>query len=99
MLDLPKFTASKRTIDAAIKGYKHINMVALKKIKSGGLLFTFSCSGLVDMELFRKIVFYAAKDAGRDVRIVRPLSADLNHALSIYHRENEYLKGLMLYVV
>ncbi len=99
VLDPPKFTASKRTVDAAIKGYKHINMVALRKIKSGGLLFTFSCSGLVDMELFRKIVFYAAKDAGRDVRIVKPLSADLDHALSIYHRENEYLKGLMLYVV
>ncbi len=99
VLDPPKFTASKRTVDAAVKGYKHINMVALKKIKSGGLLFTFSCSGLVDMELFRKIIFYAAKDAGRDVRIVRPLSADLDHALSIYHRENEYLKGLMLYVV
>jgi len=99
VLDPPKFTASKRTVDAAIKGYKHINMTALRKIKSGGLLFTFSCSGLVDMELFRKIMFYAAKDAGRDVRIVRPLSADLDHALSIYHRENEYLKGLMLYVV
>ncbi len=99
ILDPPKFTASKRTVDAAIKGYKHINMTALRKIRSGGLLFTFSCSGLVDMELFRKIVFYAAKDAGRDVRVVKQLSADLDHALSIYHRENEYLKGLMLYVV
>ena len=99
ILDPPKFTASKRTVNAAIKGYKHINMTALKKIKSGGLLFTFSCSGLVDMELFRKIIFYAAKDAGRDVRIVRPLHADVDHGLSIYHRENEYLKGLMLYVV
>ena len=99
ILDPPKFTASKRTVNAAIKGYKHINMTALKKIKSGGLLFTFSCSGLIDMELFRKIIFYAAKDAGRDVRIVRPLHADLDHSLSVYHRENEYLKGLMLYVV
>ncbi len=99
ILDPPKFTASKRTVDAAIKGYKHINMTAMRKIKSGGLLFTFSCSGLVDMELFRKIIFYAAKDAGRDVRVVRPLSADIDHALSIYHRENEYLKGLMLYVL
>jgi len=99
ILDPPKFTASKRTVDAAIKGYKHINMTALRKIRSGGLLFTFSCSGLVDMELFRKIIFYAAKDAGRDVRVVKQLSADLDHALSIYHRENEYLKGLMLYVV
>ncbi|MBN2164361.1 MAG: class I SAM-dependent rRNA methyltransferase [Pontiellaceae bacterium] len=99
ILDPPKFTASKRTVNAAIKGYKHINMTALRKIKSGGLLFTFSCSGLVDMELFRKILFYAAKDAGRDVRVVRPLHADVDHALSIYHRENEYLKGLMLYVL
>ncbi|WP_372845098.1 class I SAM-dependent rRNA methyltransferase [Pontiella sp.] len=99
ILDPPKFTASKKTVNNAIKGYKHINMMALRKIKKGGLLFTFSCSGLVDAELFRKIVFYAAKDAGRDVRIVRALSADVDHALSVYHRENEYLKGLMLYVV
>ncbi len=98
ILDPPKFTASKKTLNNAIKGYKHINMVALRKIKPGGLLFTFSCSGLVDSELFRKIVFYAAKDAGRDVRIVKTLSADTDHALSVYHRENEYLKGLMLYV-
>ncbi len=98
VLDPPKFTASKRTVGAAIKGYKHINMLALRKIQPGGLLFTFSCSGLVDMELFRKIVFYAAKDAGRDARIVRALSADVDHCLSVYHRENEYLKGLMLYV-
>lgn len=98
ILDPPKFTASKKTLNNAIKGYKHINMVALRKIKPGGLLFTFSCSGLVDLELFRKIVFYAAKDAGRDVRIVKTLSADTDHALSVYHRENEYLKGLMLYV-
>jgi len=99
ILDPPKFTASKKTLNAAIKGYKHINMVAMRKIKPGGLLFTFSCSGLVDMELFRKIVFYAAKDAGRDVRIVRSLSADVDHCLSAYHRENEYLKGLMLCVL
>lgn len=62
------------------------------------MLFTFSCSGLVDLELFRKIVFYAAKDAGRDVRIIKTLSVDTDHVLSVYHRENEYLKGLMLYV-
>jgi 23S rRNA (cytosine1962-C5)-methyltransferase len=99
VLDPPKFTASKKTIPQAIKGYKNINMQALKKIKSGGLLFTFSCSGLVDLELFRKIIFYAAKDIGRDVRIVKTLSADVDHSLSVYHRENEYLKGLMLYVV
>jgi 23S rRNA (cytosine1962-C5)-methyltransferase len=99
ILDPPKFTASKRTVNAAIKGYKHINMTAIRKIKPGGLLFTFSCSGLIDMELFRKIIFYAAKDAGRDVRIVKPLSADLDHGLSVFHRENEYLKGLMLYVL
>jgi 23S rRNA (cytosine1962-C5)-methyltransferase len=98
ILDPPKFTASKKTVANAIKGYKHINRLAMQKIKPGGLLFTFSCSGLVDLELFRKIIFYAAKDAGRDVRIVRTLSADVDHALSVYHRENEYLKGLMLYV-
>jgi 23S rRNA (cytosine1962-C5)-methyltransferase len=99
ILDPPKFTASKKTITNAIKEYKHINMLAMRNIKPGGLLFTFSCSGVVDLELFRKIIFYAAKDAGRDVRIVRTLSADVDHVLSVYHRENEYLKGLMLCVL
>jgi 23S rRNA (cytosine1962-C5)-methyltransferase len=98
ILDPPKFTATKRTVDSAIKGYKHINLAALRKIRSGGLLFTFSCSGLIDGELFRKIIFYAAKDAGRAVRVVKSLAADLDHPASVYHRESDYLKGLMLYV-
>lgn len=98
ILDPPKFTATRRTVETAIKGYKHINMAALRRIRSGGLLFTFSCSGLIDTELFRKIIFYGAKDAGRSVRVVKSLSADLDHPASIYHRESEYLKGLMLYV-
>lgn len=99
VLDPPKFAASKRTLDAAVKGYKHINMLAMKRIAPGGLLFTFSCSGLVDMELFQKIAFYAAKDSGREVRVIQRLAAAADHALSIYHRENEYLKGLILHVV
>lgn len=99
VLDPPKFAASKRSLDAAIKGYKHINMLAMKRIAPGGLLCTFSCSGLVDMELFQKIAFYAAKDSGREVRVLQRLAADVDHALSIYHRENEYLKGLLLHVV
>ena len=98
VLDPPKFAASKRTLDAAIKGYKHINMLAMKRIAPGGLLFTFSCSGLVDMELFQKIAFYAAKDSGREIRVIQRLAADADHALSIYHRENEYLKGLLLHI-
>ncbi|MDD2236962.1 MAG: class I SAM-dependent rRNA methyltransferase [Kiritimatiellae bacterium] len=99
VLDPPKFAASKRTLDAAIKGYKHINMLAMKRIAPGGLLFTFSCSGLVDLELFQKIAFYAAKDSGREVRVLQRLAADVDHGLSIYHRENEYLKGLVLHIV
>ena len=70
----------------------------MRKIKKGGLLATFSCSQHIDRDLFQKIVFAAAVDAGRLVRIVQPLSQTADHPINIFHTETEYLKGLVLYV-
>jgi 23S rRNA (cytosine1962-C5)-methyltransferase len=70
----------------------------MQKIASGGLLFTYSCSQHISSDLFRKIVFGAASDAGREVRIVHQMSQAPDHPISIYHPEGEYLKGLVLHV-
>lgn len=98
ILDPPAFTKHQSTVDKATRGYKDINMKAIQKIKSGGLLFTYSCSQHISTDLFRKIVFGAAADVGRSVRIMSMMSQAPDHPINIYHPEGEYLKGLMLYV-
>jgi 23S rRNA (cytosine1962-C5)-methyltransferase len=98
ILDPPAFTKHISTVQKAARGYKEINLKALQKIAKGGLLFTFSCSQHISTDLFRKIVFGAAADAGRNVRIVRQLSQAPDHPVSIFHPEGEYLKGLVLHV-
>lgn len=98
VLDPPAFAKSKSTVDKAARGYKEINLSAFRKIKTGGLLATFSCSQHIDKELFRKIIFAAAADSGRSVRIIQQLTQPLDHPINIYHPEGEYLKGLLLYV-
>lgn len=98
VLDPPAFTKHISTVQKAARGYKEINLKAMQKIAKGGLLFTFSCSQHISTDLFRKIVFGAAADAGREVRIVAQLSQAADHPVSIYHPEGEYLKGLVLYV-
>lgn len=99
VLDPPAFAKNAHAIGQAAKGYKDINLQAFKRIAKGGLLFTFSCSQHISKDLFRKIVFSAAADAGRSVRIVHQLGQPLDHPINIFHPEGEYLKGLMLYVV
>jgi 23S rRNA (cytosine1962-C5)-methyltransferase len=99
VLDPPKFAASKGELPGALRGYKDINLHALKRLKRGGLLMTFSCSGLVTEDLFQKVVFGAVTDSRRLVQIVRRLRADVDHPVNIAHREGEYLKGLLLRVV
>jgi 23S rRNA (cytosine1962-C5)-methyltransferase len=79
-------------------GYRNLNSEGLKKIKPGGLLFTFSCSQAVDAVLFRKLIFQAAVQAKRNVRILHQLSQPPDHPINIYHPEGEYLTGLVLYV-
>jgi len=98
VLDPPKFARHKGEVEAAARGYKDINLLAFKKIESGGIVFTFSCSNAVDPNLFRQIVFAAAADSGRFVQVLHVLSAGPDHPFNIAHREGEYLKGLVLRV-
>lgn len=98
VLDPPAFAKNARAVPNATRGYKELNMVAMKKIKAGGLILTFSCSQNIDKVLFQKIVFGAAADAKRNVRILKHLSQTPDHPVNIYHPEGEYLKGLLLWV-
>ncbi|MDR2693267.1 MAG: class I SAM-dependent rRNA methyltransferase [Chitinispirillales bacterium] len=98
ILDPPKFARHHGDVDRAARGYKDINLAALRALAPGGLLFTFSCSGAVDPYLFRQIVFGAAADARRGVQILHVLTAGPDHPVSIAHLEGEYLKGLVLRV-
>ncbi len=98
VLDPPAFAKRENFVVQAARGYKELNMSAFKKIKAGGILFTFSCSQAISRELFRKIIYQAALDAGRSVRIMHELSQAPDHPVHIYHPEGEYLKGLVLYV-
>lgn len=98
ILDPPAFVKSSRGVERGARGYKDINLSALKKIRKDSLLLTFSCSHHVTADLFRKIVFGAASDSGRDVRVIAQLSQGKDHPFSICHPEGEYLKGLLLHV-
>lgn len=98
ILDPPAFAKHLSAVDQATVGYRNLNLAGFKKVERGGLLFTFSCSQVIDKNLFRKIVFQAAAQSGRNVRILHQLSQGADHPVSIYHPEGEYLKGLVLYV-
>lgn len=98
ILDPPAFAKSARKVENATRGYKELNMLGFKRIKPGGLILTFSCSQNIDKLLFQKIVFGAAADVGRNVRILQQLGQPLDHPVNIFHPEGEYLKGLLLYV-
>lgn len=98
ILDPPAFAKSLKARHNAIQAYKRINAAAMKAIKTGGYLFTFSCSQVVDYELFSKTVYSAAIESGRNLRIVHRLEQSPDHPTSIYHPEGEYLKGLVLYI-
>ena len=98
ILDPPAFAKHHKVLGNAMQGYKRINARAMSQIKSGGILFTFSCSQAVSKELFRTMVFSAAAIAGRKVRILHQLTQPADHPINIYHPEGEYLKGLVLYV-
>jgi len=98
ILDPPAFAKNKKSVPNASRGYISLNELGLKRVKPGGLLFTFSCSGNIDRDLFRKIIFTAAAQTGRNIRIIHQLSQPIDHPVNIYHPEGEYLKGLVLYV-
>lgn len=98
ILDPPAFAKHRAALHNALKGYTRLNVKAFEKIKSGGILFTFSCSQVVTKDNFRNAVFTAAALAGRNVRILHQLHQPADHPINIYHLEGEYLKGLVLYV-
>ena len=95
VLDPPKFAASLSQVDKASRAYKDINLLAFKLLNPGGVLFTFSCSGGVSVDLFQKIVAGAAVDASTDVQIVQWLTQDVDHPVSLSFSESAYLKGLI----
>ncbi len=96
ILDPPKFAASPQHVERAARAYKDINLLGLQLLRGNGLLFTYSCSGAISADLFHKIIAGAANDAGVDARILRRLSAGIDHPMTTSFPEGEYLKGLLL---
>ncbi len=98
ILDPPAFAKHHNITHNALQAYIHINSEAIKKIKPGGILMTFSCSQAISREMFRSAVQAAAIETGRTIRVVHHLSQGSDHPVSIFHPEGEYLKGLILLV-
>lgn len=98
IVDPPAFAKHRGARDNALRAYQRLNAAAISKIAPGGLVFTYSCSQVVDKEAFALAVFSAAAQTGRSVRILDRLNQPADHAVNIYHPEGEYLKGLLLYV-
>ncbi|MGQ9593826.1 MAG: class I SAM-dependent rRNA methyltransferase [Anaerolineae bacterium] len=99
VLDPPKFAHSAADVPAATRGYKDINLLAFQLLREGGVLFTFSCSGAISVDLFQKVVFRASLDAGRDVQVLERLTQSSDHPVLLSFPEGEYLKGLVCRVV
>ncbi|MBQ4547776.1 MAG: class I SAM-dependent rRNA methyltransferase [Bacteroidales bacterium] len=96
ILDPPAFAKNHKSLHRGLQGYKFINAEAIKKIKEGGLLFTFSCSQAVDKAQFQSVVLSAAIEAGRKAQIIFQLDQPEDHPVNIFHPEGAYLKGLVL---
>ena len=97
ILDPPAFAKHRGALNNALQAYKRLNAAAFRKLKPGGILFTFSCSQVVNRENFRNAVFSGSIIANRNVRIMHQLTQPADHPINIYHPEGEYLKGLVLY--
>jgi len=95
ILDPPKFAHSQAQVDRATHGYKDINLLAMKLLRPGGLLATYSCSGLVSPDLFQKVIFGASVDAQRDVQVIERHTQAPDHPVLLSFPEGEYLKGLV----
>lgn len=98
IVDPPAFAKHRGALNNALRAYQRLNAAAISKVAPGGLVFSFSCSQVVDKEAFALAVFSAAAQTGRSVRILDRLNQPADHAVNIYHPEGEYLKGLLLYV-
>ncbi len=98
ILDPPPFAKKKSALPRASRGYKDLNLQAFRLLRPEGILFTFSCSHHMDWDLFQKVVFAAAVDAGRQVQIIGRMSHPVDHPINLCHPEGEYLKGLICQV-
>lgn len=98
IVDPPAFAKHRGALGNALRAYQRLNAAAISKVASGGLVFTYSCSQVVDKESFALAVFSAAAQTGRSVRILDRLNQPADHSVNIYHPEGEYLKGLLLHV-
>jgi 23S rRNA (cytosine1962-C5)-methyltransferase len=98
VLDPPAFAKHRGSSHNAVQGYKRLNSEAIKRIKSGGIIFTFSCSQVINKQLFHNTITAAAIEAKRNVRVLHQLSQPADHPVNIFHPEGEYLKGLVLYI-
>ncbi len=98
IIDPPAFAKSIEKRHNAVQGYKRLNLAAIQKTAPGGVVFTFSCSQVVDRELFYHTIVAAAMEAGRQVRVLHHLTQGADHPVSLFHPEGAYLKGLVLYV-
>ena len=98
IVDPPAFAKHRGALDNALRAYKKLNALAIEKVRSGGIIFTYSCSQVVDKNAFALAIFSAAAQTGRRVRILHRLTQPADHPVNIYHPEGEYLKGLVLYV-
>lgn len=99
ILDPPPFAKKKTHLSSASRGYKDLNLLAFRLLKKEGLLFTFSCSHHVSWDLFQKIVFSAAVDAGKRVQLLGRMGHPIDHPVNLSHPEGEYLKGLVCRVL
>lgn len=98
VLDPPAFAKNIKARHNAVQAYKRLNAEAIRKIKPGGIIFTFSCSQVVDKSLFAHTIAAAAMETGRKVKVLHQLSQPADHPINIFHPETEYLKGLVLYI-
>jgi 23S rRNA (cytosine1962-C5)-methyltransferase len=98
ILDPPAFAKHRDKRHKAIQGYKRLNAHTIRQVKPGGIIFTFSCSQVVDKFLFTNTVIAAAIEAGRNVRILEQLHQPSDHPINAFHPEGEYLKGLVIQV-
>lgn len=99
ILDPPAFAKHHSQRHKGLLGYKYINGLAIKKISSGGLLYTFSCSQAVDKQSFQSVVMAAAIETGRKVQVLHHFSQPADHPVSLYHPEGGYLKGMILRIL
>ena len=98
ILDPPAFAKHNDALRNALQAYKRLNASAIQRLNPGGILFTFSCSQVVNKENFRNAVFSGSAITGRSVKILHQLTQPADHPINIYHPEGEYLKGLVLQV-